>query len=120
MFNGHERTTGSLSQLHLTAFTRRGPRLSLQLWKVNFRLFYERAFILNRQMLSSSAVAFLQPIITAPRPVAGRFLVLKRFLIHSKANMVHLIHIAHVMQMHNYITNSKRLGWIFNEARDEA
>ena len=35
LFNGHERTTGSLSQLHLTASTRGGPRLSLQLWKVN-------------------------------------------------------------------------------------
>lgn len=35
LFNGHERATGSLSQLHLTASTRGGPRLSLQLWKVN-------------------------------------------------------------------------------------
>lgn len=35
LLNGHERATRPLSQLHPAASARRGPRLSLQLWKVS-------------------------------------------------------------------------------------
>lgn len=63
MSNGHERAAGPLSQLHLTAFTRGGPRLPLQLWKVTKKKlindsFYYRSLVINR--IASNRFLFIK------------------------------------------------------------
>lgn len=66
MSNGHERAAGSLSQLHPTAFTRGGPRLPLQLWKVKKNLIND---LFITKPLSSIALKRFSSIKTEQGPL---------------------------------------------------